>query len=126
MTNNLAKGAAWESVALAVLELLGRPVSPDAVVNALALGLSVAPAPEAYGAVIGDVILVSPELSPHAMRRAVTHGIARWALKKHGMPREDAAVVAVAEHIERTPAGHGLAKVIDLSAARLGSGRRLR
>jgi hypothetical protein len=128
MTKHQATGAAWENVALAVLEQLGRPASPDAIVNALALGLSVAPAPEAHGALIGDVILVSPCLPPHALRRAVMQGIARWALKQHGLPRDDAAVEAVSERIARASAGGAvMARVLDLPSARLrlrGTGSR--
>jgi hypothetical protein len=65
-------GDAYECVALDALDELGwshLPVDPGRL--ALALGLSIGPAPEAHGSLIGDVILVSPCLDSQNGRRRI-------------------------------------------------------
>lgn len=126
MTSNQATPTAWENVALAVLERLGRPESPiDPVRVALKNGLCVAPTGQPQAGVIGTVLLVPVGLSPDEHKTTVARCLAIWALKTYGFDRTDEAVAAVSAAILWPPWARAEAagNVVELSRAR---GRRRR
>lgn len=88
MTSNQADGAAWDDVALAVLEQLGRPTAPiDPIVIAKALGLSVELADIPTARLLDCTIEVARGATPRRRAWLVAHELGHWALRQHG--RED-------------------------------------
>ena len=120
MTPNQATPEAWENVALAVLEQLGRPASPiDPVQVALSMGLCIATTTQKTGCIV-DRVLIMPdsELDPSVFRLAVARRIARWVLTNAGKACSPQAVEGVARALLDPPYARGLAKVVDLPLTR--------